>query len=86
MVGKIMSSKSVTEQVVEVLKSHLPHVPNQNFTADADLFELGIDSISAVNVILDLQAEFGLTFDMDEINFENFQTIAGMVSLVELKQ
>jgi acyl carrier protein len=42
---------------------------------DRDLFELGLDSLTAVRVLLDVEEAFGVEFAEDEIKVELFASL-----------
>lgn len=49
------------------------------------LADHGLDSLSSVELTLDLEAAFGLVFEDEELAFENFATVQGIVSLISAK-
>jgi acyl carrier protein len=46
---------------------------------------MGLDSITAMTLVLNLQETFGVMFEACEISFENFKTIAKIVELIGKK-
>lgn len=61
-------------------------VSEQELSEDTDLFDLGLDSINAMTLVLNLQQAFGLKFDTSDISFENFCTIGDIAQLIQRKQ
>lgn len=61
-------------------------VTDMNLTVpsdDTDLFETGIvDSLSFVTLLAQLEEEFGLTTSLDDLEFDNFRTIARVAEFV----
>ncbi|GKS12692.1 hypothetical protein YDYSY3_36920 [Paenibacillus chitinolyticus] len=55
--------------VNEILQTKDPITP------ETDLFLLGLDSVTAVNLIVSLEGVFGITFNDDELIVENFSTV-----------
>ncbi len=50
---------------------------------DTDLLETGlIDSLSLVDLLMNLESEFGLTVDMSDIDLEQLRTVIGLSILV----
>ena len=50
---------------------------------DADLFESGVmDSLTFVNMLLQLESEFGLKFSLESIDLERFRSVARIVELI----
>lgn len=83
---------SIMESVEEIKqKSHsvvlevLPNVSSEELLENRDLFSMGLDSITAMTLVLNLQDAFGVSFDSCDINFENFQTLGNIVDLIKRK-
>jgi len=54
---------------------------------DEDIFSLGfVNSLMAIQLVSFLQKEFGITIEDDELEFDNFRTIARMGALVARKR
>ena len=52
-------------------------------SADTDLFETGaLDSISFIDLLLELEREYGLKISLDRIELGNFQTLARIAAFV----
>jgi acyl carrier protein len=66
--------------LVERLLSRDPQAPPIPF--DARLSDVGLSSISMVNLMLAVEAEFALTIPQAEITPENFRSIATIESMV----
>ena len=53
-------------------------------TEDTDLYETGVlDSVEIIMLLSFLQDELGVQFDSDDLNYENFQTVAAIVRWAE---
>jgi acyl carrier protein len=62
-----------------VLRSYLPGLADeQDLTQDLDLAEHGLDSLGTVNLLLDLEEAFGMTFPDDRLTPGTFATPASM--------
>ena len=71
----------VFEKVKEIIFSELNVKPEQ-VTLEANLKEdLGADSIDAVQIIMDLEDEFGIT--VDEEQAQEMLTVKGVVDYIE---
>ncbi|SDM99884.1 acyl carrier protein [Lentzea albidocapillata subsp. violacea] len=58
-----------------VLRPHLVHLDEgSGIPADRRLIELGLDSLSVVNLLMDLEDEYGIGFPDDQLNAETFAT------------
>lgn len=73
------------KEVISSLAALLPNVSESEIDSDSDPFALGIDSITAMTFLMELQQRFNIVFDPDEINFENFQSVSGITSMIEEK-
>jgi D-alanine--poly(phosphoribitol) ligase subunit 2 len=55
-------------------------------SADIDLFEAAVlDSLAFVELLLRLEQEFGVTVSVDDLEIENFSTIARIAEFVRLR-
>jgi acyl carrier protein len=64
----------------------LPDVTEQDLSEEADLFDLGLDSINAMTLVLNLQQTFNVKFETRDISMENFCTIGDIIRLIQHKQ
>ncbi|EGL15173.1 MULTISPECIES: acyl carrier protein [Paenibacillus] len=62
-----------TAQIVSCVNEILQ--TKESITPETDLFLLGLDSVTAVNLIVSLESQFGITFNDDELIVENFSTV-----------
>lgn len=57
----------------------LPHLrflePNTNLSADDNLAEFGLDSLASINLLFDLEMEFGIEIPDDAITDSSFATL-----------
>jgi D-alanine--poly(phosphoribitol) ligase subunit 2 len=75
-----MAAESLHERIARVF-THTLHVevPAAHF----DLFESGIlDSLAFVELLLHLEREFGVTVPVDDLEVENFSSIARIAEFV----
>jgi acyl carrier protein len=76
---------SIKQKSHDVVLELLPDVRSEELSDETDLFDMGLDSINAMTLILSLQDAFGIQFDTNEINFENFRTVADIAELINRK-
>ncbi|MFE7112635.1 acyl carrier protein [Streptomyces sp. NPDC057575] len=78
-----MDGQEITQRVRSIIEAQL------NTAIDFDdkdaLADHGLDSLSSVEVTLDLEDVFSVTFNDEEMTFERFATIASIVNLLEEK-
>lgn len=76
----------VQEQVIENLKMILrEHGRNENIEINDMtnlLDELHIDSIGMIEIVCEIETQFGIFFDGDDLDIENLRTFVGISSVV----
>lgn len=76
-----MSDRSALRERVAGLFSGPLHVEVPS--VDTDLFETGVlDSLAFVELLLQLEREFGLKTCVDDLELENFRTVARIADFV----
>ena len=78
-------TEQLKQKTQDVILELLPHVERQNLGNQTDIFSLGLDSINAMSLIFSLQDTFDVKFETNEISFDNFQTVAKIVELIDKK-
>jgi D-alanine--poly(phosphoribitol) ligase subunit 2 len=76
----IDQTNALREQIAALLSAALQlDVPS----ADTDLFETGIlDSLAFVELLLALERHFGMTTSLDDLEVDNFKSIARIADFV----
>ena len=72
--------RALREQIVEDL---FFGDEETEIAVDADLFELGLDSLGVNRLVVFVERRFGVRVVDDEIVAENFRTLEALVSLVQ---
>ncbi|MBE9033598.1 phosphopantetheine-binding protein [aff. Roholtiella sp. LEGE 12411] len=63
---------------------HLKFVQSvENINDDAELTRLGLDSMAAINLMIDIEDEFGITFPDALLTPETFRTSMTLSSAIE---
>ncbi|EML6324632.1 acyl carrier protein [Bacillus cereus] len=70
------SVENILKEILEV---------EQDIDLNEDLSSIGLDSLVSVSLIVELEEKFGITFDDDELIFENFSNIKKIIDIVESK-
>ena len=69
------------EKVLALLRREIPEI---DFTAPEELVDDGIlDSLTITELIAALSLEFGITVPYEELNEENFNSLEGIIAMVE---
>jgi methoxymalonate biosynthesis acyl carrier protein len=75
-----MSNTRLRERIVRLFAEKM-HV--EISAPDADLFESGaLDSLSLVELLLQLEQEFGVKISLDELDLDHFRSIAKIAEFV----
>jgi acyl carrier protein len=75
---------NITTQFEEVLRRHLRSAKPDAINYDAELAQLGLDSMSAVAVLLDMEKMFGIKFPDDMLVEGTFRTARRLKEAVQL--
>ena len=70
----------IIEKIKEVLGEHLD-TDTSAITADTTLEELGIDSLETVEILMELEDEFGIEMAASEVG----KTVGSLVAYIESK-
>ena len=74
-----LKQDQITEKLLTVLSKHIKFAEDpQNIPLDKPLDELGLDSMRAVNLLLDLEDSFEISFPGSLLSEETFRTAANL--------
>jgi acyl carrier protein len=57
----------------------------ETITLDEELANHGMDSFASMSLVIEFETLYGITFEDEELLFENFATVRGMVERICLK-
>ncbi|MDJ0901721.1 MAG: acyl carrier protein [Xenococcus sp. MO_188.B8] len=77
----IKTRADITQTTKELLLEVLPGISSEELLPDRDILNLGLDSINAMNLVNKLQKTFAIELSADDLTFENFQNLNGLVNL-----
>ena len=80
------SIQDITLTTKALVLEVLPGISSEEILPDSDIFNLGLDSINAMNLVNKLQKKFAIELTSDDITFENFQNLSSLAKLVETKR
>lgn len=73
----------IEKEIRNILKGNVElEIPVDEIAVDASLLELGVDSISMIKIILNIENVFDLIFEDDDLVVENFMNIERLVNYV----
>ena len=70
-------------KIIEIIKTAC--ALEEEITMETELKSLSIDSLSFISVIVDIESEFGIEFDFDELNLSDWRTVGDIVEFSEKK-
>lgn len=74
--------KEISEKLKTIIKSYV-NSEDPSWDDDADLEQMGINSISFIKIIVQIEMEFDIEFDQNDLRNQRFETLADMVLYVE---
>lgn len=77
-----MSAPTFRTRIAELVLRHT-RLHDGSIDPTRPLRELGLDSMSAVNLLLDIEATFGITFPDELLTGEVFRTVESLADSVE---
>lgn len=80
-----MKYSEVKEKVCQVLLDCLSEASIKDLSDDANLFDLGVNSLNTVNLVLGIEEKFNFEFDRYEISYDSFRTVSDLVRVVSSK-
>lgn len=80
------NSNATKQQLSEILLGIMPHIEPGQLTDDADLSSVGLQSIDAPRLIMQLESKFGVSFSMEDMQPQNFRSIDSIATLLEQKK
>ncbi len=78
--GVIRIANQVTEEAI--LQCLRKVVNNVEFDRESPLLELGIDSMTFIRLVVEIEEEFGIEIQDEDIVLDNFSYVASIQSLV----
>lgn len=77
--------EAIKQKSHDVVLDVMPNLNSDELLDDMDLFNLGLDSVNAIMLVMNLQDAFGVNFEATEISLDNFRTIEDIVKLIKKK-
>jgi acyl carrier protein len=78
------SGTVVNPDLVKIVRSHLKYLaPTEPLGEDASLKNLGLDSMAAVTLLVDIEDEFDVALPDSEIIPATFETVASLWAAVQ---
>lgn len=74
-------NENIEKYLVNELKKYLQL--SSNIISKQNLFDLGLDSLSLINLIIDIENSYKFEFDDSDMVLEKFSTIESIINLVD---
>lgn len=71
------------DRVVEIIRSAC--AIDEEVTLDSELKLLSLDSLTFVSIVVELEEEFGVEFELDELGVFDWKTVEDIANSVEKK-
>ena len=73
------------DELIQILRDDLLDHDGE-ITPETDLFEIGLDSMGIMQLLLSIEDRFGTAIDPVDLSRDNFQTANRIAALVRSKQ
>ncbi len=73
------------DELIQILREDLLDHEGE-INADTDLFEIGLDSMGIMQLLLTIEDRFGTPIDPADLSRANFQTARKIAALIRSKQ
>ncbi|WP_214324768.1 phosphopantetheine-binding protein [Nonomuraea sediminis] len=77
-----MTANRLDEQYRLLLLRHLPGVTAEQLLMDARLPDLGLDSLSTIQVLLEIEDEFMISIPDELMTLDTFSTVGSLYSVI----
>ncbi|WP_297142019.1 acyl carrier protein [uncultured Eubacterium sp.] len=74
-------NENIEKYLVNELKKYMQL--NSNITLNQNLFDIGLDSLSLISLIIDIENNYKFEFDDSDMVLEKFSTIESIIKLVD---
>lgn len=74
---------TIQKKAIDIVLSTLEEEEYNNLSPESDFLDIGVDSITFIKVIVALESEFDIEFDVEKLMITAFSTIKSMVEYVE---
>ena len=78
------TASSVIERLEDVVRPHLRFLkPGENLAPDQNLGEIGLDSLASINLLVEIEEEFGIMIPDEELDENTFNSLSSLETLIE---
>jgi acyl carrier protein len=80
------NTELIKTQTQDAILETLPNIHREQLSDESNIFNLGLGSIDVMTLINKLENTFDIQFSTHEINFDTFQNINTIVTLIQQKK
>lgn len=74
--------EQVKHKVCSVISNNITNHNEQEIMNTTDLFNMGLNSLNTIQVVMDLEEAFNFEFDYQKISYENFKTVTSISNFI----
>ena len=71
-----------TRKVIQIIRDCCA-LTEDGITPETEIKSISLDSLSFVELIVNLEAEFGISFDDEQLNIYDYATVQDIINFVE---
>jgi len=80
---RTMLNKMRTEKIIQIIKDCCA-LTEDSVTPKTEIKTLSLDSLSFVELIVNLETEFGIEFEDEQLNIYDYATVQDIINAVEV--
>jgi acyl carrier protein len=78
------TTTDLAPRLIKLLRPRLRLIaPEAEIPFDEDLSRLGLDSMESIDLLMDIEAEFGRPLPDDKVSIDTFATAASLLRVIE---
>lgn len=74
----------MTSKIIELTRKYCA-LQEDNITSETKIKEISLDSLSFISLIVNLEQEFEIQFEDEELNIYDWETVQEIINIVEMK-
>lgn len=75
---------NIFERVLEIINKNLEQALTIEITPELKFTDLGVNSISIIKLITLVEVEFGIEFEDEKLNIDNFETVENFCDYINI--
>ena len=80
-----LTHDQIFDNILEIIKKLLPGVETDNVARDAGLNELGLNSLTFVELVVSIEQKYGFEFEDDMLSLEMLNNLDSLVNYISSK-